>query len=101
MAGVAGDVNLAVGEDRVVVIYHLDHLARGFLFRLGIVGKIALYVTERALLAERGAEGAHHGSDFLVLQNLQILVWLRRSARTFLRRILGVQRGPCEQQYGG
>ena len=63
MAGVAGDVLLAVGELRVDVLRQDDHSTRDVLFRVLVTGKIALDVTELALHAEREPVGLHGGPD--------------------------------------
>ena len=75
MAGVAGDVLLAVGKLRVDVLRQDDHSTRDVLFRVLVTGKIALDVTELALHAEREPVGLHGGPDVRRrdLQQFQIL----------------------------
>ena len=86
MARVAGDVFFAVGELRINVLRHFDHMARrefgGFL----IAGEVALYVAEVAPLAQGHREGTHHGPDIFRFENLEIL---RRGRRTFFCTLLG------------
>src|ERR1019366_10773005 len=57
MAGVAGDVLLAVGELSVDVLRQDDHLARDVFLGVLVTGKIAFHVTELALHGEREPVG--------------------------------------------
>src|ERR1039458_5027289 len=80
MAGVAGDVLLAVGELSVDVLRQDDHLAGDVFFRVLVTGKIAFHVTEVALHAEAETEGLHGGPEIRGrdLQHFQILGRLGR-----------------------
>ena len=75
MAGIAGDVLLAVGELCIDVLRQDDHPAGDVFFRVLVTGKVAFDVTEIALHAEREPEGLHGGPDIRGrdLQHLQIL----------------------------
>src|ERR1039457_4869599 len=63
MAGVAGDVLLAVGELSVDVLRQDDHLARDVFLGVLVTGKIAFHVTELALHGERESVGLHGSPD--------------------------------------
>jgi hypothetical protein len=74
-------VSLAVGEARIDVGRHTQHIARNVLFRVVIAGEIALDVTIRALDAKRGSESAHRLLNIHIgRQNLQVLRWSGRWA---------------------
>lgn len=73
MARVTADVHLAIGEFGVDLAHHDDHVPRDFLLRIIIAGEIALHVAGVALNAEGCSKGAHHGADFLRLEEFQVL----------------------------
>ena len=100
MAGVAGDVFLAVGEFSVDVLRQHDHLAGDVFFGVLVTGKIAFDVAELALHAEREPIGLHGGPDIRG-RNLQHLQILGRLGRPGLfgcgRRLLSAERNKQEQ----
>ena len=59
MAGVARHQHLAVRKFAINLLDHLDHVPRGFLFRILVARHVALHVAVIALRAQPRSEGAH------------------------------------------
>src|SRR5229473_6465336 len=89
VTGVASDMHFPVGEVRVNLLSHDDHLAGNVLVRVVVAGEVAFDVAKIAFNAESGAERAHDGDQLRSwdFQNLQIL-WLGHWAV----RLWGVRR---------
>jgi hypothetical protein len=74
MAGIAGKLGLASEVLAVVLADHHDHRAGDILLGVLVAGEVALNVAAGALHTESGGESAHHGTDFVVGQDFQVLV---------------------------
>src|SRR5580704_2400153 len=95
MAGVAGDMHLAVGELRVDVFHHLEHYASRQLRGL-LIARPVLHVAIVAHHTEAGGCVPHRArAEFSLGKNLQVLVCNGgASATAALRRAL------CKKNYG-
>ena len=66
MAGVASHMRLPIREFGIDVLRHGDHVPRDLLSMLFVARKVALHVTEVALLPQRNRERSHGRDQILV-----------------------------------
>ena len=79
VAGVAGKLGFAREEFAVVFTDHGDHGAGDILLGIGVTGEITLYVAAGAFHAQGGYERTHHGTNFVIRQDLEVFVRLGRA----------------------
>src|SRR5215475_9142928 len=98
MTGVAGDVQLAIGELAVDGVRHLHHMAGDEL--LGVfIARTILNMAKVATLPEGRAHSSHGRTDVFGLQNFEILRWA--ASPSLIGSILSAECGCGKQQSCG